>query len=257
MHTSAMHSLNLRGTYIPLEVEEDSLSELLPALHALGFLGLNVTAPLKEAVLPHLSEISPLAKKIGAVNTLLFTSQGFKGFNTDASGFQDAYLRKRTHPSRALIVGAGGAARAILYALIEKGFSPVVTARDPEKGQKLAQEFQGEFLTFDELKEPFPLIVNTTGVSTATEFGKKFKPKLTERGEAVDINYFRKEYLLEKLATQVGGQFYDGKHMLVCQARLSFIQWTNRTRVSRTSFYNGLDSFRETIKHSSHKNKGH
>jgi shikimate dehydrogenase len=127
MHNAAFKTLGLNFAYVPLPVMPDRLEDAVRGLGALGFTGANVTVPHKHAVLPFVDELSPVAAAVGAVNTLVVTPDGtIAGHNTDVYGFMAA-LREAGWPGdsssgrRALVIGAGGAARAVAYGLRQAG----------------------------------------------------------------------------------------------------------------------------------------
>ena len=119
MHTAALRALRCDALYAPFEVPPNTLGPVLRALSFAGVEGLNVTVPLKETVLPHLHSLDPTAKAMGAVNTIVIRRGRAKGYNTDGTGFGLALreLGWRPGPSRVLLLGAGGAARAVAWEL--------------------------------------------------------------------------------------------------------------------------------------------
>jgi shikimate dehydrogenase len=233
MHLNAINTLQLRGYYVPLEIDYSYLPKLLPTLYELGFLGLNVTAPLKEKIIPHLLELSPTAERIGAVNTLIRSKKGgFIGTNTDAPGFSSAYLSDLTG-DKALVLGAGGASRAVITALMAENFTPVISARAPKKASVLAKEFNIQSLAWEGIEEPFSLIINTTGASSIDDLNPLPK-KLTLKkymAKVVDLNYGRKNNFFQKLASDSNAIFQDGLTMLAHQARLSFRAWIDNATI--------------------------
>ena len=141
MHAFALESLGLEGSYeawdTPLEALPGRLKEVRRA-----FRGVNLTLPLKEAALAHLDWVSPEAQRIGAVNTVLQVEGRLFGFNTDAPGFLEA-LKAGGIPLKgpALVLGAGGAGRAVAFALREAGLEVWVWNRTPQRALALAEEF--------------------------------------------------------------------------------------------------------------------
>ncbi|MDR2405412.1 MAG: shikimate dehydrogenase [Deltaproteobacteria bacterium] len=241
MHTRALDYAKLGGYYVPLLLAASDLLETLPILSKLNFQGLNVTAPLKEAVLPHLGELSAQAKKIGAANTLSRDPKDglYHGHNTDADGFASAYL-KDLKASTALVLGAGGAARAVLFALKERGFSPTVMNRSQDKAESLAHEFESQFTPYGE-SDAFPLVINTTSASSLAELGGSLDIKLQEAATVVDINYKRPDNWFRELAARQGAVFFDGLLMLAHQARLSFMIFTKIKDIPLDPFLDALN----------------
>jgi shikimate dehydrogenase len=145
MHNSAFGALGLNYAYVPLPVVPDRVVDAIQGLAALSFVGANVTVPYKSAVLPHLSELSPVARAIGAVNTLIVKPDGtLLGDNTDAYGFMTD-LAEAGWPGgspsgcRALVIGAGGAARAVTYGLLEGGAEVAVANRSFDRTLNLCK----------------------------------------------------------------------------------------------------------------------
>lgn len=116
MHNFFFQAIGLNNVYIPLVVKESQLETAIRGLWSLGFIGANITIPFKEMVLKHLIEIDEEARLIGAVNTLVSSTGGYKGYNTDGRGFINSLLEgKKWNPKdkRVVILGAGGSARAV------------------------------------------------------------------------------------------------------------------------------------------------
>ena len=143
MHNAAFRAAGLDGYYALLPVHPDRVGEAVAGLRALGFRGANVTVPHKQAVIPFLDELTPEARAIGAVNTIIVGEDGtLIGTNTDAAGFwQDLQELgaplNATAASSALILGAGGSARAVAYALASHGIPARMLARRPEQARAL------------------------------------------------------------------------------------------------------------------------
>jgi shikimate dehydrogenase len=243
MHVNALSRVGLTGHYLPLKVEAKSLKAALAKLSALEFKGLNVTAPHKQAVMPHLMAISPDAQAIGAVNTLLPAPGGFAGHNTDSPGFAAAYLSQPPGQT-ALVYGAGGAARAVIQALKANGLRVFVTARSLEPAQRLAQEFGQKAIGVNDLAAhgPYPILVNASSASYEADLNPAPQPPLSPGALVVDINYGRPFNHWERLATDAGARFEDGLAMLANQARLSFNLWTN-TNVDLSPFTEALSVY--------------
>jgi shikimate dehydrogenase len=227
MHQAALAQAGLFGYYLPLKLEAADLPAAVAGLAALGFQGLNVTAPHKEAIAPYLVSLSPEAKEIGAVNTLSPAPGGYSGHNTDAPGFATAYLNDPP-VSKALVFGAGGAARAVIQALKSRGLAVSVVARNPQAAAKLAKEFgqsAGEIKDLPNQK-PYPIVVNASSASYEKELSPLPKIPLAAEGLVVDVNYGRPDNYWSALAGAAGARFEDGLGMLAHQARLSFNLWT-------------------------------
>ena len=134
MHNAAFEKLGLDYAYLPFRVKPEELPQAVSGLKALNATGFNVTIPHKVAVIPLLDELDPLAEKIGAVNTVVNDNGVLKGYNTDASGFLQALLERRVEPAgkNIVLLGAGGAARAIAYILAERNVHLTILNRREE-----------------------------------------------------------------------------------------------------------------------------
>lgn len=236
MHTRALKSLGLSGLYAPFQVEPERLEDAVRGIRALNIAGANVTVPYKEAVMSFLDGLSETASAIGAVNTIVREEERLIGHNTDAGGFMDA-LEAEGYAIRGRgvwVVGTGGAARAVLFALGTAGADPiVVSGRDREKTAGLAKRFKAHPLPLDVLCgsriDPH-VVVNTSSVSSpseAPELGGILKELRLDSCELVmDINYGRSENMWWDLARANQSRFMDGLSMLAHQARRSFALWT-------------------------------
>lgn len=178
------HGIN--GSYEAIETPAEALAETLKKLADAGYRGVNLTVPLKEAVMPLLDEIDPIAQQIGAVNTVVFAKGKMTGYNTDAYGFIQN-LQSSHHPiipSSAFIFGAGGAARAILAGLIEAGVEKIMICnRNKERAEELANLFsrhsraggnlEMDVCEWDRHQTHLPhysLIINTTSLGMKNQF---------------------------------------------------------------------------------------
>jgi len=131
MHNAAFKELGLDYLYVPLRVSKEELGKAVESIRALNMRGVNVTLPHKVAIIPFLDKLDPLAKKIGAVNTIVNDDGVLTGYNTDATGFLQALLDKGVKPEgkKVVILGAGGASRAISFILAERGTHLVILNR--------------------------------------------------------------------------------------------------------------------------------
>jgi shikimate dehydrogenase len=249
MHNAAFAALGLNWCYIPLPVHPHSIPSALAGLAALGFRGVNATIPHKLAVLPHLDWTEPAAQKIGAANTLVFEPLDdaphhtrLRGYNTDAAGMLAALRASIPDPGqtihRAVVVGAGGAARAVLWGLAEAGVQEITLLnRDPLHAQSLAADLAPSTcrplpLTGEHLVESVrtaDLLVNTTPVGMWPHPDQSLWPDSTPlpAGLAVfDLVYNPLETRLLAQARRSGALVIDGLEMLVQQGALAFELWT-------------------------------
>ncbi len=244
IHNRAFQDRSLDWQYLGLQVRPERLDAALQGLAALGFRGANVTMPYKEAVLPLLDELSVEARAIGAVNTIRVSADGrLKGFNTDAQGFLEDLLAQGGSPSRpAHLIGAGGAARAVAYALAEAGCPEItVVNRTERRAEALVERFESLFPTTQWKVRPWPqgvvtreptaLVVNCTCVGMAgTDLkGESPWPRTTPFGSrqvVYDLVYAPTWTPFLEHAQASGALALSGLGMLVRQAALAFSIWT-------------------------------
>ena len=247
MHNAAAAALALDLAYVPLPVAPAHLEDALRGLVALNFLGANVTVPHKQAVLPFLQTVEPAAQAIGAVNTIKITSpHSLSGSNTDWSGFLAA-LRQHDIPTAGrdcLVLGAGGSARAVVYALARSGGRHcgriTVFARRPAQARQLVTDLQPHLgaaelraAAWDQLPQAqarhAPLIVNTTPVGMhPNEEHSPWPDKLPfpEDSHVVDLIYNPIETQLLQQARAAGCRVANGLSMLLYQGAHAFELWT-------------------------------
>ncbi len=247
MHNAAAAALGLNITYVPLPVTPERLPDALCGLIALGFRGVNVTVPHKEAVLPHMDAIFPAARVIGAVNTIVVGDGRLTGFNTDWSGFLSDLERYRLalYGRDCLVLGAGGSARAVVYALLRRGGRVTIVARRPEQAQRLAAELGAAFpdatppttgsldaaarlaALLDE-----PILINTTPLGMAGEYSEQSPwpdgAPFPSGAFAYDLVYTPRETRFMAQARAAGRQTANGLGMLVGQAAEAFEVLTGR-----------------------------
>lgn len=230
IHGFWLEALGIDGHYARFPVAPEGLQTAVRALPALGLRGVNVTIPHKTAVMEALDEITPEARAIGAVNTVVVTAEGrLVGYNTDVTGFAEPLRGAALAGRPACVVGAGGAARAVLAALKNLGVSEVrIINRSQDKAQALLAEFglPGAVYGFEAAAQALgsaALVVNTSSL------GMKGYPPLEldlapVAGDAVvyDIVYVPLETDLLRQARERGLRTVDGLSMLVGQAADAF-----------------------------------
>lgn len=241
----------IKATYVPFHVAARSLGEALRGLKALNIAGANITVPYKETVIPYMDALSESANIIGAVNTLAFSGDQIKGYNTNAIGIMDALEEADFQPAgkNVLILGAGGAAKAVAFVLKWlKAENIFIVGRNAGKTRALAARVGGTPLTFNDLADHAPLmhlIVNATTVSTnaeSPEMAQTAKNLVLSNCELIyDLNYGRAVNIWQILAQERGVSFMDGLSTLSHQARNSLFLWTG-LEVSPEHFKNALSS---------------
>lgn len=234
-----LKELGIDGAYLSLAVKPEDLSLALWALPALGFKGVNVTVPHKERAFTLMDKTDRFAKRIGAVNTICVDKKGLlTGSNTDAYGFI-ANLRAGARHWRAnrpaLVLGAGGAARAVCAGLIAAGVGEIrVCNRTRSRGQIMAREIGGPIVVVDwadrgEAVEGVGLLVNTTILGMMGAPGLSMPlTKLPTRAIVTDIVYTPLMTPLLVSARERGNIVVDGLGMLLHQARPGFAAWYGR-----------------------------
>ncbi|MEW6111276.1 MAG: shikimate dehydrogenase [Thermodesulfobacteriota bacterium] len=236
MHNAVLKRHGVVGVYVPFMVLPDLVDYAIRDIRALNIAGANVTVPYKEAVVPYLDSLSEEASAIGAVNTIVPDESRLAGYNTDAKGFMDVLgsVGFDSAGKTALIMGTGGAAKAVTFGLRAHGGARVLIAgRSLDKARQTAEALGAESVPFPALtadRIDAELVVNTTSVSSASEsmdmaeFAARLNVARCEL--VVDINYGRDENFWQELAQRHSAAFVHGLPMLAYQAQRSFALWT-------------------------------
>lgn len=241
MHNGEFDRLNLDYVYIPAGVKAEELEACVRGLAAAGVVGFNVTIPHKQNIMKYLTEISPEAQKIGAVNTVKIVDGVLHGYNTDAPGWvediqQDILLERNT----LCMIGAGGAARAVAVGALLAGISRLfIVGRNLEKIKALAESLMLEFpekeIAVRALDDPDAgnfvgesnILVNCTPVGMESNPGIPIPAEwLREHHYVYDTIYVPAETELMKATRQAGGAVRGGLGMLARQGALAFKIWT-------------------------------
>ena len=223
MMNAAFAELGLDWRYLHLPVPPGLFAETVRALPGSGYRGANVTIPHKLAAHELADELTEAAAAIGAVNTLGFQGGLITGDNTDAGGLIDALGGER--PASALVLGAGGAARAAVWALREAGAEVTVWNRTPERARALADEFG---VAAAERPAAMELLVNATSIGLAKGDSVDALP-LVEAGTVVDLVYGTEPTELVRWAERRGARVIDGLEILVRQGARSLERWTGQS----------------------------
>ncbi len=232
MQSAALAELGLgeEWSYEAIEVAPDAFEARVQAMPGEGFAGANVTVPHKGAALSLADELSETAREIGAANTLVFADGEVRAENTDAEGF----LRSLPGPpadKRALVLGAGGAARAIVWALLREDAEVEVWNRTELRSQHLCEELGGETVAAP-VQDAYELIINTTAVGLGGEDPFAELPlaadAFTPNQTVVDMVYGGEPTALLRAAAVAGATTVDGIEILVQQGALSLETWTGR-----------------------------
>ncbi len=230
IHNAAFQEVGLNAVYAAFPVTD--LAQAVAGLRGLQINGVSVTIPFKEEIMPLLDEIDPQADKIGAVNTLVNRDGMLRGYNTDWLGAVQA-LEEKTGIAgkRCLILGAGGASRAIAFGILEKGGQVAVTDQDMAKALALSRTLWAEVVAPDHLGQyPAEILINATPVGMEPQVGEiPLDPTLLPRFQVVmDIVYKPLETRLLHEARARHCQVIDGLRMLIHQGAAQFELWTGR-----------------------------
>jgi shikimate dehydrogenase len=230
MHNAAFRHLGINAAYVAFPVTD--LPQAVAGLKGLGIGGVSVTIPFKEEVIPLIDELAPQAAKIGAVNTVVNRNGRLVGYNTDWLGAVAALTATISLKGRhVLILGAGGASRAIAYGIIEAGGRVSLTDVDQARAGVLVKDLGGEAIPLNTLGDcPASILVNATPVGMAPDVeGIPLNPDLLGRfGVVMDIVYQPLETRLLREAEAQGGATIDGLQMLIHQGVAQFKLFTGR-----------------------------
>lgn len=243
MQNAAIARMGLDYVYVPFRVEHEDVGRAVDAIRALGIVGMNVTVPHKEAVIEHLDEVSREALVIGSVNTIANAGGFLRGMSTDGSGFIRSVEELGVKPEglRAVVVGAGGTAKATVYALAARGARVEVLNRTVERAEKLAESVNEALgtgfvspgsLDPDHVRESLKeaeLFVNCTSVGMHPMPDEIPVPAdALHSGLLVyDQVYNPRRTLLLQAAEAAGARAASGLRMLVYQGAISFEIWTD------------------------------
>lgn len=263
MHNASFRKKRLPYVYLPFRVRAGELRRFLKDIRSWGWgrvRGFNVTIPHKEAILPFLDRISPEAKAIGAVNTVVIEKGKFLGYNTDAAGWLRSLEDEtglRPKGKTAVVLGAGGAARAVVYALAKAGTREIaVSNRTRSRADALAREFGKKFPRTRIVAVPFlpdllhkifseiDLLVNTTSVGLGgTRFARLSLAPLNKKAVVSDLVYRPRLTPLLKQAKRRGLKIHPGLGMLLHQGILAAKLWTRKEpnrRAMKKALLDGL-----------------
>jgi shikimate dehydrogenase len=245
MHNTAFEALGISASMNAFDIEPQSLQEALQGFATLDFGGLNVTIPHKEAIMPLLDEIAEEASIIGAVNTVKFEHGKSAGFNTDSFGFLQTLesIRSAVEGGKFVVLGAGGAARAVVYVLLKhfRTNQIVIASRSTTRTQDLIEHFKGSSqaklsafspsdLQFSRIFETSDVIINATPAGMIPRVNDTPIPDPPFRAGhvVVDLIYrpLRTEFM--RRASEVGAQTISGLEMFIHQGARAFDIWTGQ-----------------------------
>ncbi|MFJ6265546.1 shikimate dehydrogenase [Lysinibacillus xylanilyticus] len=237
MHNAWFEEMSIDATYIPVHVSSENLESAVAGLKTLGASGWNITIPHKTAIIPYLDELDELAQKMGAVNTVVRTKEGrLKGYNTDGVGFVrslEEAVGKSHQDKPVLLIGAGGAAHGIAFAMQQQGYTNLTIAnRTVANAQAIVDEMGiGNAISLAEAEgtlADFGILVQMTSAGLATgNFSMPFSLERLAKGAIVaDIVYNPLMTPFLKVAEEKGATVVTGLGMFVHQGAIAFEHWT-------------------------------
>ena len=231
MHNAAFATLGLDARYLAFDVAEDRLEAAIAGARALGIRQLAVSIPHKVSVMQHLDEIDETARAIGAVNTVTRRGDQLVGDNTDWRGAMRALEREgNLSGAEAVVLGAGGTARAVTYGLLHQGARVHVLNRTEAKAESLASQLGAQSAgSLDQLTStPHDILVNTTSVGLQTDESPVPASALRKDSIVMDAVYAPPQTRLLRDAQERGARTVEGKWMLIYQAAEQLRLWTNQ-----------------------------
>jgi shikimate dehydrogenase len=228
LHNAAFSARGINAVYLafePLDIES-----CVRGIQTLGIKGTSVTIPFKTSVIPYLNDMDPFARRIGAVNTIVNTDGRLTGYNTDAIGALKALEEVIEVPGkRCVLVGAGGAARAIGFVLKEKGVAVSVVNRSRDTGRRLARSLGSKFIPLEDIESAEgDILIQTTPVGMWPHEDQCLVPEriLREGMVVMDIVYRPLATCLLRMAKTRGCTTISGVRMLIHQGAEQFRLWT-------------------------------
>ena len=229
MHNAAFGALGIDAVYLAFDVPPEALAGAIAGVRALGIRQLAVSLPHKVAVMEHLDRIEPTAQRIGAVNTVTLREDGLQGANTDWIGAVRALERETALKGRhAVVLGAGGAARGVVFGLLERGARVSVLNRTAARARELADELGAEHAgpLSDLGGLAHDVLVNATSVRLHSDECAVDPDAIREKSVVMDTVYDPAETRLLQEAARRGARPVAGKWMLVHQAAEQLRLWS-------------------------------
>jgi shikimate dehydrogenase len=230
MHNAAFRRIGHNGVYVAFRVTD--LPGAVAGIRALNLHGCSVTVPHKVAIMGLLDHVDPLARQIGAVNTIVNDAGRLSGFNSDSPGAMAALLEKTPVARRRVaVIGAGGAARALAHGVTAHGGQLTIVNRSDDRGRRLAGELDGDFCPLADFSGVgYDILVNTTpvGMTPHTDGMPVAHACLRPGMTVMDIVYNPLETRLIRAARDAGCTVVDGVAMFVHQGACQFERWTGK-----------------------------
>ncbi len=236
MHTAAFQFIKKNAVYLPFDIPDEKLKEVISSFSLLNVQGFNVTVPYKERIIPYLDIISPEAEKLQSVNTVINSCEGWKGYSTDGLGFVRSIKEKGAvfKGKKVLLLGAGGSAKAIALALAEEKVSVIhIKNRSTEKAYKLIELLrllhpEQNFSGSPSLSIKYDFLINCTSVGMDGKSCPVEEEFIDISAFIIDIIYNPSKTPLLKLAETKRKPFLNGLSMLLYQGILAFEIWSKQ-----------------------------
>lgn len=231
LHNAVYEKLKIEAVYLPVEVK--SAKQAVKLIKTKNMKQVSVTMPLKQEIMPYLDKITPEAKKIGSVNTIVNKKGKLIGSNLDVYGLKKSLQVNRVNlkNKKVAVLGAGGAARTVCYLVKKSKGDLLILARNLKKAKELAKEFKGEAQKIADLKtQDYDILINTTPVGMFPEVNKMpVKTEDVKRGATViDIVYNPAQTVLLKAAKKKGCKTVSGLDMFLYQAAAQVEAWQGK-----------------------------
>jgi shikimate dehydrogenase len=245
IHMNFIRYYSLNYSYLPFQIKSNNLKKAIIGAKALGIKGLNVTIPYKEEAMKLMDEVAPVARDIGAINTIVYQNEKLSGYNTDCNGFKIPLkegLNINLSGKRAMVLGAGGAARAVICALADEGCSVIsIFNRTQERAMEIKRQYEKNLHQCEIRSLPFYTnnlqkeILETDLLINTTPLGSWYYPDQDPLPEGINIHpdtiiydliYCPDKTPLLQRAEMNGNKILNGLQMLVYQAAESFYLWT-------------------------------
>ncbi len=231
LHNWGFGRMGVKAVYMAFPTPPEGLAAFVAGVRALPVSGLSVTIPHKEAIMALLDSVSPLAEQTGAVNTVVWEQGQLVGHNTDVIGFLEPMLSQRITPRSALVLGAGGAAKAVLAGLKDlNGSDVMLTNRDMRRAENLAEQFGVNVVAWERRDAvDAHLVVNTTplGMSGKAVDESPLPASYWSADQlAYDLVYNPRETKFLREAKAAGAATIDGLSMFAAQGLVQFKYWT-------------------------------
>jgi len=227
VHNISFRKNKINAVYLAFEPHD--IKKAVLSMRTLGIKGASITIPFKETIMPLLDDVDPLAREIGAVNTVINRDGRLFGYNTDSQAATDPLIPHKIDSKTICIIGAGGAGRAVAHGIFKLGGKIIIANRSKKKGSALAAEVRGKFISPEYLGTiKADVVINTTslGMNLKEETLPFPGQNLTPHMVVMDVVYTPLNTRLLSIARKKGCITIDGLSMFVAQAAAQFKLWT-------------------------------